>query len=182
MRDGWTLGGSACAAAWHQESRSGCKRCDCGVKACTVLDGVNRCAFFNPSHQACQYSSGTELDEKICAAIEEAAQCDGANRFQATLMILPLVAPGIGAFLVLCILFAWNDFLFATIIGSGGAKTPRVCIGVAGLKREASPRLSRHSPPMPEHMHGTCMEQWSDGAAPATSLPTSDGIALKSGS
>ena len=37
--------------------------------------------------------------------------------------ILPLVAPGIGAFLVLCILFAWNDFLFASIIGSGGAKT-----------------------------------------------------------
>ena len=25
--------------------------------------------------------------------------------------------------MVLCILFAWNDFLFAAIIGSGGAKT-----------------------------------------------------------
>ena len=37
--------------------------------------------------------------------------------------ILPLVAPGIGAFIVLCILFAWNDYLFAAIIGSGGAKT-----------------------------------------------------------
>ena len=61
--------------------------------------------------------------DNVPFAIEEAAQCDGANRFQATLMILPLVAPGIGAFLVLCILFAWNDFLFATIIGSGGAKT-----------------------------------------------------------
>lgn len=56
-------------------------------------------------------------------AIEEAAQVDGNNRFQAFLMILPLVAPGIGAFVILCILFAWNDFLFATIIGSGGAKT-----------------------------------------------------------
>ena len=33
------------------------------------------------------------------------------------------MAPGIGAFVVLCILFAWNDFLFASIIGSGGAKT-----------------------------------------------------------
>ena len=31
--------------------------------------------------------------------------------------------PGIGAFVVLCILFAWNDYLFAAIIGSGGAKT-----------------------------------------------------------
>jgi len=56
-------------------------------------------------------------------AIEEAAQVDGQNRFQAFLTILPLVAPGIGAFVILCILFAWNDFLFATIIGSGGAKT-----------------------------------------------------------
>lgn len=61
--------------------------------------------------------------DNVPYAIEEAAQCDGATRFQASLMILPLVAPGIGAFLVLCILFAWNDFLFATIIGSGGAKT-----------------------------------------------------------
>jgi multiple sugar transport system permease protein len=56
-------------------------------------------------------------------AIEEAAQVDGKNRFQAFMMILPLAAPGIGAFVILCILFAWNDFLFSTIIGSGGAKT-----------------------------------------------------------
>ena len=61
--------------------------------------------------------------DKVPYAVEEAAQCDGATRLQATLMILPLVAPGIGAFLILCILFAWNDYLFATIIGSGGAKT-----------------------------------------------------------
>jgi multiple sugar transport system permease protein len=61
--------------------------------------------------------------DNVPYAIEEAAQVDGCNRFQAFLTILPLAAPGIGAFLILCILFAWNDFLFATIIGSGGAKT-----------------------------------------------------------
>lgn len=61
--------------------------------------------------------------DNVPYAIEEAQMCDGATRFQAFLSILPLVAPGIGAFLVLCILFAWNDFLFASIIGSGGAKT-----------------------------------------------------------
>ncbi len=61
--------------------------------------------------------------DNVPYAIEEAQMCDGASRFQAFLSILPLVAPGIGAFLVLCILFAWNDFLFASIIGSGGAKT-----------------------------------------------------------
>lgn len=61
--------------------------------------------------------------DNVPYAIEEAAMCDGCTRFQAFRAILPLVAPGIGAFLVLCILFAWNDFLFASIIGSGGAKT-----------------------------------------------------------
>jgi multiple sugar transport system permease protein len=61
--------------------------------------------------------------ENVPYAIEEAAQVDGCTRFQAFLSIVPLVAPGVGAFLILCILFAWNDFLFATIIGSGGAKT-----------------------------------------------------------
>lgn len=61
--------------------------------------------------------------DNVPYAIEEAAMCDGCSRFGAFLAILPLVAPGIGAFLVLCVLFAWNDFLFASIIGSGGAKT-----------------------------------------------------------
>ncbi len=61
--------------------------------------------------------------DNVPYALEEAQMCDGATRFQAFLSILPLVAPGVGAFLVLCVLFAWNDFLFASIIGSGGAKT-----------------------------------------------------------
>jgi len=61
--------------------------------------------------------------DNVPYAIEEAQMVDGATRSQAFMSILPLVAPGIGAFLVLCILFAWNDFLFAAIIGSGGAKT-----------------------------------------------------------
>jgi multiple sugar transport system permease protein len=61
--------------------------------------------------------------DNVPYAIEEAALCDGCNQWQAFRMILPLVAPGIGAFLVLCVLFAWNDYLFASIIGSGGAKT-----------------------------------------------------------
>lgn len=61
--------------------------------------------------------------DNVPYAIEEAQMVDGATRPQAFMSILPLVAPGIGAFLVLCILFAWNDFLFAAIIGSGGAKT-----------------------------------------------------------
>ncbi len=61
--------------------------------------------------------------DNVPCAIEEAAQCDGCTRWQAFRLIIPLVAPGIGAFIVLCVLFGWNDFLFASIIGSGGAKT-----------------------------------------------------------
>ena len=61
--------------------------------------------------------------DNVPYSIEEAQMVDGGTRFQAFMSILPLVAPGIGAFIVLCILFAWNDFLFAAIIGSGGAKT-----------------------------------------------------------
>jgi multiple sugar transport system permease protein len=61
--------------------------------------------------------------DNVPYAIEEAQMCDGATRLQAFRAILPLVAPGIGAFLVLCVLFAWNDLLFASIVGSGGAKT-----------------------------------------------------------
>ena len=61
--------------------------------------------------------------DNVPFAIEEAAMVDGCTRPQALRLILPLVAPGIAAFLVLCVLFAWNDFIFASIIGSGGAKT-----------------------------------------------------------
>lgn len=61
--------------------------------------------------------------DNVPYGIEEAQMVDGATRFQAFRSILPLVAPGVAAFVVLCILFAWNDFLFAAIIGSGGAKT-----------------------------------------------------------
>lgn len=61
--------------------------------------------------------------DNVPYAIEEAQMVDGCTRLQAFRSILPLVAPGIGAFVVLCVLFAWNDFLFAAIIGSGGAKT-----------------------------------------------------------
>jgi multiple sugar transport system permease protein len=61
--------------------------------------------------------------DNVPYAIEEAQMVDGASRSKAFMSILPLVAPGIGAFIVLCILFAWNDFLFAAIIGSGAAKT-----------------------------------------------------------
>ena len=70
--------------------------------------------------------------DNVPYAIEEAALCDGANRWQALRMIMPLVAPGVGAFIVLCVLFGWNDFLFASIIGAAGVVTtvPMMFLGL----------------------------------------------------
>jgi multiple sugar transport system permease protein len=55
--------------------------------------------------------------------IEEAQMCDGASRWGAFRSIVPLVAPGVAAVLVLCVLLGWNDFLFAAIMGGQEAKT-----------------------------------------------------------
>ncbi len=64
--------------------------------------------------------------------IEEAYMCDGHSRFQALTKILPLVAPGLAAVVVLCLLLAWNDFIFAAVMGGEGAKT--LPVATQGLK------------------------------------------------
>lgn len=54
----------------------------------------------------------------------EAAQIDGASLFgQIRSVILPIVAPGVAATALLCIIFAWNEFFFALQINVGGAET-----------------------------------------------------------
>jgi N,N'-diacetylchitobiose transport system permease protein len=46
--------------------------------------------------------------------LEEAAQVDGASRFQAFYKVtLPLLAPGLVATSIFCFITAWNEFLFA---------------------------------------------------------------------
>lgn len=46
--------------------------------------------------------------------IEEAAWVDGAGRFATLLkMVVPLIAPGIAAAAVICMILAYNEFLFA---------------------------------------------------------------------
>lgn len=55
--------------------------------------------------------------------IEEAYMVDGHSRSQALRKILPLVVPGLAAVVVLCILLAWNDFIFAAVMGGEAAKT-----------------------------------------------------------
>lgn len=64
--------------------------------------------------------------------IEEAYMVDGHSRLQALAKIVPLVVPGLAAVLVLCLLLAWNDFIFAAVMGGEGAKT--LPVATQGLK------------------------------------------------
>jgi multiple sugar transport system permease protein len=54
--------------------------------------------------------------------LEQAAQIDGATPFQAfRKVIVPLAAPGVFTTAILVFIFAWNDFLFATVLTSTDA-------------------------------------------------------------
>ncbi|KRE60981.1 carbohydrate ABC transporter permease [Nostocoides sp. Soil756] len=64
--------------------------------------------------------------------IEEAYMVDGHSRWQALWKIVPLVVPGLAAVLVLCVLLAWNDFIFAAVMGGEQAKT--LPVATQGLK------------------------------------------------
>lgn len=62
--------------------------------------------------------------EDIPVELEEAAKVDGCSNIKAFYkVILPLAMPGIVAALVLCLIFSWNDFIFASIFGQQAAKT-----------------------------------------------------------
>lgn len=54
----------------------------------------------------------------------EAAQLDGAGlRQQITRVIMPIVAPGIAATALLCVIFAWNEFFLAVQLNPADAST-----------------------------------------------------------
>jgi multiple sugar transport system permease protein len=70
--------------------------------------------------------------EDLPVELEEAAMVDGARRWEAFVRIaLPLASPGIAATAVLCLLFSWNEFLFALVLSGSGTKT--VPIGVSSF-------------------------------------------------
>lgn len=70
--------------------------------------------------------------DSVSYEIEEAYMVDGHSRWQALWKIVPLVAPGLAAVVVLCILLAWNDYLFAAVMGGEAAKT--LPVATQGLK------------------------------------------------
>lgn len=54
----------------------------------------------------------------------EAAQIDGAGlRGQIVSVILPIVAPGLAATALLCLIFAWNEFFLAVQLNAAGGET-----------------------------------------------------------
>ncbi len=58
------------------------------------------------------------------AELEESAMIDGATRFQAFFRIMiPLATPGIVTTAILCFLFAWNDYAFATTFAGPNSQT-----------------------------------------------------------
>ena len=61
--------------------------------------------------------------------LEEAAMVEGYPRWQVLRrIVLPLLRPGIVATAVLCFIFAWNEFLFAFMLGGKSVKTLPVAI------------------------------------------------------
>ncbi|HWA45402.1 MAG TPA: carbohydrate ABC transporter permease [Hypericibacter adhaerens] len=62
--------------------------------------------------------------QEIPQSIEEAALIDGCSRYQAFWRVtLPLLLPGLAATMVIVFMFAWNEFLLASILTSREAKT-----------------------------------------------------------
>lgn len=70
--------------------------------------------------------------EDLPPELEEAALVDGSSRFGAFARVaLPLASPGMAATAVLCLLFSWNEFLFALVLSGSATKT--VPIGVSSF-------------------------------------------------
>lgn len=67
--------------------------------------------------------------EEIPIAIEQAARTDGYSWVNAFFrLVLPLVAPGMAATLVLTFIFCWNNFIFGLMLG--GNSTQPVTVGL----------------------------------------------------
>ncbi|SON55687.1 Trehalose transport system permease protein SugB [Hartmannibacter diazotrophicus] len=64
--------------------------------------------------------------------LEEAARADGYSRLGAFVkVLLPLLRPGITATAVLCFIFAWNEFMYAFLLGGQNVKT--LPVGIPSL-------------------------------------------------
>ncbi len=70
-------------------------------------------------------------------SVEEAALVDGCSRFGVLMRItMPLLLPGLATVTVIVFMFAWNEYLFASLLTSSTAKTLPV-LAAATLKPKA---------------------------------------------
>ncbi|MUG69403.1 carbohydrate ABC transporter permease [Paenibacillus validus] len=59
--------------------------------------------------------------------LEEAATVDGCSRMAAFYkIILPLIAPGLAATAIICLMFSWNEFMFALVLSRNDVVTAPV--------------------------------------------------------
>lgn len=61
--------------------------------------------------------------DEVPRDLDDAARVDGASRFGAFLISLPLVRGGIVATAVLAFIFSWNEFLLSLVLTTGGIRT-----------------------------------------------------------
>ncbi|CAN5250458.1 carbohydrate ABC transporter permease [soil metagenome] len=67
--------------------------------------------------------------EDVPKEIEEAAQIDGLGHLATFFrIVLPLAMPGVAATALLCFVFSWNEFLFASILSNAGSQTLTVAL------------------------------------------------------
>lgn len=73
--------------------------------------------------------------QDIPVELEDSARLDGYARWKVLWkIVLPLAAPGIAVTAIFCLLFAWNEFLFAFILTRDVAMT--ITVGVNGFWTE----------------------------------------------
>ncbi len=67
--------------------------------------------------------------QDIPRELEDSARLDGYNRVQVLArVVMPLAAPGIAVTAIFCLIFSWNEFLFAYILTRDVART--ITVGV----------------------------------------------------
>jgi len=70
--------------------------------------------------------------DEVPRDLEEAALVDGDSRLGALVrVVLPLVAPGLAATAVFCLIVSWNEFLFALVLTQTDASMT-LPVGIAG--------------------------------------------------
>ena len=68
--------------------------------------------------------------QDIPTELEDSARLDGFSRIKVFFkVVLPLAAPGIAVTAIFCLLFSWNEYLFASILTRDLAKTITVGVG-----------------------------------------------------